>query len=70
MKTGRLLKFNRKDADVQAYLYHEGGRFHAAIYVSRRGVRDEAPPAQQLTGRNGSELEDEVRAWVDAHYPR
>jgi hypothetical protein len=70
LKTGRLLKFNRKDAEVHAYLYQEGATYRAAIYVSRKGVGAGRTPDRELTGASGALVEDEVRAWVDSHYPR
>ena len=70
MKTGRLLKFHRRDADVHAYLYQEGAQFKAAIYVLGRHSAQQAAADQELVGGNSQLVEDEVRAWVDSHFPR
>jgi hypothetical protein len=68
MKTGRLLKFHRPGADVQAYLYQEGDEMLAAIYLmSPAGARN---PVHRISGTTGDEVEAEVRAWVESHYPR
>src|SRR5262249_43102484 len=45
MKTGRLIKFHRGGADVHAYLYREGGRFQAALYLIASGRRETTPAA-------------------------
>ncbi len=68
MKTGRLIKFHRADADVHAYLYREGGRFQAALYLIASGRRDVAPAAT-LSGAEEDEVESAVRAWVEERYP-
>jgi len=68
MKTGRLLKFHRAGTDVHAYLYREGGRFQAALYVIPTDRR--APgPAATLSGAEEAEVESAVRAWVEERYP-
>jgi hypothetical protein len=68
MKTGRLLKFHRPGAEVHAYLYLEGHRMRAVIYLmSAAGARD---PVHQIEGPTSEEVEAEVRAWIEAHYPR
>ena len=68
MKTGRLLKFHRPGADVHAYLYQEGDEMLAVIYLmSSAGARD---PEHRIAGATGEEVEAEVRAWVESHYPR
>lgn len=69
MKTGRLLKFHRAGADIQAYVYREGGQVCAALYVLSPGPRPGQPP-QSFTGGTEAEVETSVRAWVEAHYPR
>jgi hypothetical protein len=69
MKTGRLLKFQRPGGQIQAYLYLEGGVFHAALF--RIGTeRSGQEPLQRLTGASEAKLEEAVRHWVDRHYPR
>ena len=70
MKTGRLLKFHRRDADVHAYLYQEGAQFKAAIYVLAKQQSQQSPSEQELVGGSSQLIEDEVRAWVDSHFPR
>ena len=70
MKTGRLLKFHRRDADVHAYLYQEGAQFKAAIYVLGKQQSQQSPSEQELVGGSSQLIEDEVRAWVDSHFPR
>ena len=70
MKTGRLLKFHRKDAEVQAYLYQDGALHKATIYVHRAGARAETAPEQELQSPEDATLEESVRAWVDARFPR
>jgi len=68
MKTGRLLKFHRRDADIHAYLYQDGALHKAAIYV----LGKQAPPQedQELAAGTSQLVEDEVRAWVDSNFPR
>lgn len=68
MKTGRLLKFHRAGTDVHAYLYREGGRFQAALYLIPSG-RQEKGPAATLTGTEEAEVESAVRAWIDERFP-
>jgi len=68
MKTGRLLKFHRAGTDVHAYLYREGGRFQAALYLIAAGRREQGPAAT-LTGTEEAEVESAVRAWVEEHFP-
>ncbi len=68
MKTGRLLKFHRPGGDVHAYLYSQGEQVRAALYLMRPG-RDREP-VQEITGGSDEGVEAEVRAWVEAHYPR
>jgi hypothetical protein len=68
MKTGRLLKFHRAGTDVHAYLYREGGRFQAALYLIASGRREQGPAAT-LTGTEEAEVESAVRAWVEEHFP-
>jgi len=70
LKTGRLLKFHRRDADVHAYLYQDGAGFKAAIYVLGKQTRAESVADQELAAATSELVEDEVRAWVDGHFPR
>jgi hypothetical protein len=66
MKTGRLLKFHRPGGDLQAYLYQEGDRVRATVYLF---ARDETP-VHEVSGASGEEVEAAVRAWIDARFPR
>jgi hypothetical protein len=68
MKTGRLLKFHRAGTDVHAYLYREGGRFQAALYLIPADRREQGPAAT-LSGVEEAEVETAVRAWVEERYP-
>jgi hypothetical protein len=70
MKTGRLLKFQRPGADVQAYLYQDEGAFKAAVYVRGAGEPERREPLQELRAPSMAELETEVRAFVDLRFPR
>jgi hypothetical protein len=69
MKTGKLMKFPRSSADVQAYLYRDANLFRASLYVNADGVRGREP-VQTFEDANEATLLEEVRAWVDANYPR
>ena len=68
MKTGRLLKFHRAGTDVHAYLYRDGSRFQAALYLvpSAPGAQ---VPAATLSGTEEAEVERAVRAWIDERFP-
>jgi hypothetical protein len=68
MKTGRLLKFRRPGGEVHVYLYKEEGQYRAALYLVSAGSEG-GPPLQTLSGPQESAVEQDVRAWVDAHYP-
>jgi hypothetical protein len=68
MKTGRLLKFQRPGGEVHVYFYMEGEVVRAALYLMEPG-RDRTP-VQEITGPSDEGVEAEVRAWVEAHYPR
>ena len=68
MKTGRLLKFHRPGGEVQAYLYQEGDKGQASIYLLAAG-QDRAP-LHEVGGATPDEVEAAVRAWIDAHFPR
>lgn len=67
MKTGRLIKFQRPDGDIQAYLFHEDGRFHGVVY---RLSDPAAQPIHQADGASEHTVEESVRSWVERHYPR
>jgi hypothetical protein len=69
MKTGRLLKFSRGGASIHAYLYREGGAFTASLYVLEPATASHEP-THTLRGDSESGLERDVRAWVEAQYPR
>jgi hypothetical protein len=70
MKTGKLLKFQRPGGEVQAYVYREGALVRANVYVSP----PQGPPAGQavhtLSGASEVGVEADLRAWIDAHYPK
>jgi hypothetical protein len=66
MKTGRLLKFHRPGGDVHAYLYAEAEGIRAALYLMAPGPRR----VHEIRGPSSEEVEEQVRAWIDVHYPR
>jgi hypothetical protein len=68
MKTGRLLKFRRPGGEVHAYLYREEGQFRAALYLLS-GEGEDSAPLQTLSGPLESGVEQDVRDWLDAHFP-
>jgi hypothetical protein len=68
MKTGRLLKFHRPDGDVHAYLYAEEEAVRAVLYLLAPG--HERGPVHEIRGPSSEDVERQVRAWIDAHYPR
>ena len=70
MKTGRLLKFHRPAGEVQAYVYHDGGRFHAALYLLSATASRTSEPLHTFSGVSEAEVEEAVRAWVADHFPR
>jgi hypothetical protein len=67
MKTGRLIKFQRPEGDIQAYLFQEDGRFHGVVY---RLSDPAAAPIHREHGTSEQTVEQSVRAWVEQHYPR
>jgi hypothetical protein len=70
MKTGRLLKFHRPGGDVHAYVYREGGLFRAALYVLTAAGMTRPEEGQSFSAPSEPEVEKDVRAWVEAHFPR
>jgi hypothetical protein len=72
MKTGRLLKFRRPGGDVHAYLYLDAQAVRAALYLFTPGSEraGDRQPVHEIRGSSSEEVEAEVRAWIDAHYPR
>lgn len=70
MKTGRLLKFRRGDAEIHAYVYRDGRLMHAAIYVMGPGAPSHRQPDHELSAPTEAEVESAVHSWVDAHHPR
>lgn len=68
MKTGRLLKFHRPGGNVQAYIYQDGDRVRASVYLL--GAGDDRSPVHELVGASPDDVEAATRAWIDAHYPR
>ena len=69
MKTGRLVKFHRPQADVHAYIYRDGPSFRAAVYVLSAGQQG-TEPLHTVSGHSEAGVEAEVRAWVESRYPR
>jgi hypothetical protein len=69
MKTGKLMKFPRQSADVQAYLYRDADCYRASLYVNAEGERGREP-VQTFEDASEARLLEEVRAWVEAKYPR
>lgn len=71
MKTGRLLKFQREGAELHAYLFREdGGAFAAVVYVFSGPGEDPQRAVHRAAGPDEAAVEAEVRAWIDARYPR
>jgi hypothetical protein len=70
MKTGKLLKFQRPGGEIQAYVYREGSQVKASVYVLPQPGGPGGQPVRTLAGRSEDAVEAEVRAWVDAHYPK
>jgi hypothetical protein len=68
MKTGRLLKFHRRDGDVHAYLYLERDAVRAVLYLLAPG--HDRGPAHEIRGATAEEVEAAVRSWVEERYPR
>jgi len=68
MKTGRLLKFHRPGGDVHVYLYLEGEAARAVLYLLAPG--HEHAPVHEVRAGSAEQVEQEARAWIDAHYPR
>ena len=69
MKTGRLLKLARPGVDLQVYLYRDGPEVKAAVYA----LGSAAPrhdPVHTVAGPSEAAVEAEVRAWVEAHFPK
>ena len=69
MKTGKLLKFHRPGGDIQAYVYDDGGVARATLYLLAPGDRP-SEPVHSFTGASAAEVEEELRAWVERHFPR
>lgn len=70
MKTGRLLKFQRREAEVHAYLYQDGSLHKAALYVRGAHAQAGAAADQELVSDSPATLEAAVRAWVEQRFPR
>jgi hypothetical protein len=68
MKTGRLLKFHRPGGEVHAYLYLEADGARAVLYRLAPGT--DRAPVHEVRAASADDVEAEVRAWVDAHFPR
>jgi len=53
---------------VHVYLYLEGEAARAVVYLLAPG--HDRGPVHEIRGASADEVEHEVRAWIDAHYPR
>lgn len=69
MKTGRLLKLARPGAELQVYLYRDGAEVKAAVYTLGTAAPSHNP-VHTVAGPSEAVVEAEVRAWVDAHFPK
>jgi hypothetical protein len=69
MKTGKLLKFHRAGGDIQAYVYDDGGVARANLYLLAPGSRP-GEPLHRISAGSVAEVEEELRAWVERHFPR
>ncbi len=67
MKTGRLIKFQRPDGDIQAYLFQDDGRFHGVVY---RLADPAGSPIHREDGTSEHTVEQGVRSWVERHFPK
>lgn len=70
MKTGKLLKFQRPAGDVQVYVYREGALVNASVYVISAQGFPARHPVHTVSGASEAAVEADVRAWVDAHFPK
>lgn len=68
MKTGRLIKFRRAEADVHAYLYRDGTDVVAELYA-QLPARHASHSLPSFRGASEEGVESQVRAWVEEHYP-
>lgn len=69
MKTGKLLKFHRPTGDIQAYVYNDGTVARASLYLLSPGGPP-GEPVHRVSGPTTAKVEEEIRAWVDKHFPR
>ena len=53
---------------MHAYLYLEGDAARAVLYLLAPG--HERGPVHEVRGASPEDVESEVRAWVDVHYPK
>ncbi len=67
MKTGRLLKFRRTGATVEAYVYAEAGGCRVAVYIAEA---DRAGPEAVLEAGDTEAALRALRAWMDERFPR
>jgi hypothetical protein len=70
VKTGRLLKLQRRGTDIRVYLYQDAAAFKAAIFVRSAAMVEGSVPEHEITGTSGRLVEEAARAWIDARYPR
>ena len=69
MKTGRLLKFPRPGVELHVYLYQDGPEVRAAVYAFGGGSHG-LDPIHAVSGGSEAAVEEDVRSWVDAHFPK
>jgi hypothetical protein len=69
MKTGRLLKLLRPGVELHVYLYRDGRELKAAVYALGPGFHG-PDPIHTVSGVSEPAVEADVRAWVDAHFPK
>lgn len=64
------MKFHRPGGEIHAYLYKDGAAYRASIYLMspERGHANE--PLAKLEAGSEAAVEANVRAWVDAGYPK
>lgn len=55
---------------MHAYLYKEGALFRGAVYLMSSERSQANQPLARIEGPSEANVEAEVRAWVDARYPK
>jgi hypothetical protein len=64
------LKFQRPGGEVHAYFYQEASLVRAALYAMTGAGNESREPIHDVSGPSEASVEAEVRAWVEAHYPK